>query len=102
MISLSRRVGATRMVVGHTPHTDRDSGGFRVGSICDGHVLLADTAISYAYGGEPSYLEHDGEGGAIAVYPRLAERHPLPDPPKIASPSLRRADSRYVDTSDSL
>merc|ERR1712232_127193 len=46
-----KRVGALRMVVGHTPHEDEE--GFRVGSICKGHVLLADTAISSAYGGEP-------------------------------------------------
>merc|ERR1719221_273337 len=68
------------MVVGHT--IQQSSEGFRVRTRCDGRVVLGDTAISHAYGGEPSFIEHDGEGGAIAVYPSLGLRQPLPVPPK--------------------
>jgi len=68
-----------RMVVGHTIQESAE--GFRVRPICEGQVLLADTAISRAYGGEPSFIEHDGEGGATVVYPRLNKRQELPRPP---------------------
>ncbi|CAK0841217.1 unnamed protein product [Prorocentrum cordatum] len=79
-----RRVGAFRMVVGHT--IQEGPSGFRVRTRCSGRVVLADTAISRAYGGEPSYVEHDGEGGAVAVYPGLGLREPLPPLPAVAVP----------------
>eukprot|EP00928_Gymnodinium_smaydae_P015135 TRINITY_DN15544_c0_g7_i1.p1 TRINITY_DN15544_c0_g7~~TRINITY_DN15544_c0_g7_i1.p1 ORF type:complete len:376 (-),score=27.30 TRINITY_DN15544_c0_g7_i1:61-1188(-) len=72
-----RRTNALRMVVGHTVQQN-----FRVGTRCQGRVVLADTGISkIAYGGEPSYIEHDGQGGAVAVYPALRERVELARPP---------------------
>lgn len=73
------RAGALRMVVGHT--VQQTPQGFRVRAICGGQVLLADTAVSRAYGGEMSFIEHDGEGGAVAVYPARDQRDTLPRPP---------------------
>jgi len=74
-----RKVGATRMVMGHTV---QDS--FHVRPLCEGHVVLADTAISRAYGGEPSYTEYDALGDSVVVYPRLEKRVTLPTPPEVA------------------
>jgi len=54
--------GTRRMVVGHTI-------GRSVRSHCEGRLILGDTAISRYYGGEASYIEHDGSGGAVAIYP---------------------------------
>ncbi|CAE8684007.1 unnamed protein product, partial [Polarella glacialis] len=71
--------GAERMVVGHTIQQSA-LGTFRVRSACEGRLLLADTGISSAYGGEESYIEHDSRGGAVAVYPRSRVRDPLPRP----------------------
>lgn len=72
------RVGAVRMVMGHT--IQESSNGFRVRTICGGQVVLADTAISRAYGGEMSFIEHDGQGGAQVVYPGSGERKTLQRP----------------------
>mmetsp|Transcript_33178 Transcript_33178/g.49404 ORF Transcript_33178/g.49404 Transcript_33178/m.49404 type:complete len:186 (+) Transcript_33178:3-560(+) len=70
------RTGAHRMVVGHTiQYSSKD--GFKVRPDCGGRLLLADTAVSRAYRGVPSYIEHDGEGGAVAVYPSLGTKEPL-------------------------
>ncbi|CAE7742536.1 unnamed protein product [Symbiodinium sp. KB8] len=66
------RLGARRMVVGHTIQQD-----FRAHTRCDGQIILADTAISRIYGGAMSYLEHE-EGGATVVYPATDERFKLP------------------------
>ena len=65
------RLGASRMVVGHTIQRD-----FRIHARCEGKIILADTAISQSYGGKVSFLEH-GAGGATAVYPGTGERVPL-------------------------
>jgi len=66
------RLGARRMVVGHTIQKD-----FRAHTRCDGQIILADTAISQTYGGAMSYLEHE-KGGATVVYPATDERFKLP------------------------
>ena len=76
------KMGANRMVVGHTIQRD-----FRVHARCGGRVILGDTAISQSYGGAMTYLEHD-EHGVTAVYPGTGERQsllssdvdPRPDP----------------------
>ena len=62
------RCGAIRMVVGHTIQRD-----FRVHARCGGRIILGDTAISQAYGGQMSFLEHD-EAGTTVVYPSSGER----------------------------
>mmetsp|Transcript_13462 Transcript_13462/g.43629 ORF Transcript_13462/g.43629 Transcript_13462/m.43629 type:complete len:350 (-) Transcript_13462:39-1088(-) len=77
-------VGAKRMVVGHTIQFS-PGGGFRVRADCGGRLLLADTAVSRAYKGNPSYVEHDGQGGAVAVYPLMNLRQPLPLVPSNAT-----------------
>merc|ERR1712150_74767 len=66
-----RRTASVRMVVGHT--VQHSAEGYRVHSSCGGRLLLGDTGISHAYGGEMSYIEHDGRGGAVAVYPNIKE-----------------------------
>eukprot|EP00931_Biecheleriopsis_adriatica_P051325 TRINITY_DN29757_c0_g1_i2.p1 TRINITY_DN29757_c0_g1~~TRINITY_DN29757_c0_g1_i2.p1 ORF type:complete len:161 (+),score=5.13 TRINITY_DN29757_c0_g1_i2:451-933(+) len=76
--SVLRALGAVRMVVGHTIQKSAD--GHRVRAICEGKLILADTAISRAYGGEMSFLEHDGVGGVVAVYPGFGGAVPLPRP----------------------
>lgn len=67
------RVGATRLVVGHTVQPqDRTR--------CGGRVLLADTGISSVFeGGRPSFVEHEN-GDSWAVYPSDSTRHLLPRP----------------------
>lgn len=82
---LLQRVGAMRMVVGHT--IQESAGRFRVRTRCGGQVVLGDTAISRAYGGEPCYIEHDGKGSAVVVYPDSKERQVLPLPPGIVTKS---------------
>jgi hypothetical protein len=67
-----RDVGATRMVVGHTPEADG-----RIGARCGGRLLDIDTGISRAMGGHPSALDLTG-GDARALLPDgVAD---LPDP----------------------
>ncbi|CAE8628402.1 unnamed protein product [Polarella glacialis] len=82
-----RLTGAVRMVVGHTIQHSVE--GFRVNPVCWGSVVLADTAISRACGGAMSFIEHDGLGGAVVVYPGSddARRQKLPLPPSSHSES---------------
>lgn len=79
-----RLTGTKRMVVGHTVQYS-PADGFRVQPECGGRLLLADTAVSRAYGGEPSYIEHDGTGGAVVFYPRLRQQQVLPRPRSTAA-----------------
>lgn len=65
--------GTKRMVVGHTI---QDS--LRASLVCGGRLILADTAISSAYGGEMSFIEHNTDGSAIAIYPGIGVKHELP------------------------
>lgn len=57
-----------RMVVGHTIQ-ETDDEKFLVNPVCEGTLIMGDTGISSAYGGAMSFIEHDGEGGAVAKYP---------------------------------
>lgn len=77
-------VGAHRMVVGHSIQEFVKDGDCRVRHACGGRVVFADTAIASHYGGEASFVEHDGDGGATVVYPQLKERVPLPHPAHVA------------------
>merc|ERR1711924_291870 len=72
-----RRVGAERMVVGHSVQ-ETLSGEFRVAGVCNGQLILGDTAISRAYGGELSYVEYQPGGNAVAHYPVLGKEEVLP------------------------
>lgn len=72
------RVGAARMVLGHTIQRSRE--GFRARATCGGRIVLADTAISSAYDGEMSFIEHTGEGGAAVHYTALGTVQRLPVP----------------------
>lgn len=60
---------ATRLVVGHTVQN-------KVRSRCGGRIVLADTGMSWAYGGPASFVEY-ADGDAWAVYPPDSARHPL-------------------------
>jgi len=71
--SVLERVGATRMVIGHTIQDE-------VHPVCGGDVVLADTAISRAYGGEMNFLEHRMDGTAVAMYPRTGTKQQLVQP----------------------
>lgn len=78
--------GLSRMVMGHVaqmslPGTDLTPD---VKAFCGGRLIIADTAISKAMSfegayGVASYLEHDGHGKAVAVYPAQngGEKHEL-------------------------
>ncbi|CAJ1366449.1 unnamed protein product, partial [Effrenium voratum] len=66
------KVQAERMVLGHTIQQD-----LHVHSHCNGRIVLADTAISSAYGGAMSYLEHK-DGEVNVVYPGTGEVVKLP------------------------
>jgi len=70
-----KKIGATRMVVGHTPQIDG-----HVHSRCGGRLLLADTFISDSYTGvsHPSALEFYEDGSATAIYPQTGKRVQLP------------------------
>lgn len=63
---------ATRLVVGHTVQE-------QVRARCGGRIVLADTGMSWAYGGPASFVEH-ADGEAWAVYPPDTTRHRLPRP----------------------
>lgn len=75
------KVGAVRMVVGHSIQND-----FHDHTNCGGRIVLADTAISSAIGGQMSYLEHDGKGGIIVNYPGTGEQTHLPLPDHYVEP----------------
>ncbi|CAJ1372116.1 unnamed protein product [Effrenium voratum] len=66
------KVQAERMVLGHTIQQD-----LHVHPHCNGRIVLADTAISSAYGGAMSYLEHK-DGEVNVVYPGTGEVVKLP------------------------
>ncbi len=75
--SLLARLGAERVVVGHTT---REDGRIRVRA--EGRVLLIDTGAGPAYGGRVSALEVSWTGRVEAVYPgsrELLEPCSLPD-----------------------
>lgn len=75
------KAGAQRMVVGHNIQ-ERAKGEFRVSPVCGGRLILADTAVSSAYGGEMSYITYDSAGGeAVAHYPGLGTTEVLPPVP---------------------
>jgi hypothetical protein len=52
-------VGASRMVVGHTPHEEG------ISSACDGRVWRIDTGLSSYYGGPTEVLEIRGEAVSV-------------------------------------
>jgi hypothetical protein len=66
VLQVLKQVGAQRMVVGHTIQPDS-----RVNPLCSGSLILADTAISRAYGGDMSFIEYNGTQDAIVHYPCL-------------------------------
>lgn len=70
-----RLTNTKRVVVGHSIQESSD--GYRVQTRCEGRIVLADTAISRAYGGESSFVERDRGGCMFAVYPDIGERHLL-------------------------
>jgi len=64
-----KKTDTVRMVVGHTIQVSDDGSTYRAKPVCEGSLILGDTGISRAYGGAMSFIEHDGEGGAVAKYP---------------------------------
>lgn len=72
-----KQVGAERMVVGHTIQT-RAGGERRVNPVCEGSLILADTGISRAYGGEMSYITYSSGNEAVVHYPALGDEEVLP------------------------
>jgi hypothetical protein len=77
-----KQVGAQRMVLGHTIQ-ETDDGAFRVNPLCGGSLILADTGISRAYGGEMSFIKYDGMQDAIVHYPGLGIQKVLPRSPLV-------------------
>jgi hypothetical protein len=75
------KVGATRMVVGHTPQIMEDNS-LHVNAVCGGSLILADTAVSRAYGGVMSYIRYTDSGNQATVhYPSSGTKEVLPSSP---------------------
>jgi hypothetical protein len=72
-----KTVGAERMVVGHSIQ-ERGPGEYRANSACGGSLILGDTAISRAYGGEVSFIEYTTAGEAVVNYPGLGIKEVFP------------------------
>jgi hypothetical protein len=82
VLQVLKQVGAQRMVVGHTIQ-ENEVGHFRVNPLCGGSLILSDTAISRAYGGEMSFIVYEGMQDAIVHYPRLGIQKVLPRSPLV-------------------
>jgi hypothetical protein len=91
-----KHVGAIRMIVGHTIQ-QRSLGEYRANPVCSGSLILGDTAISRAYGGEMSFIEYKADDSAVVNYPGLdGVKEVLPPSPLSVPASLHELEKTRV------